>query len=359
MRIFNTLVICAFSLLSVAAQIPSGYYNSTAGLYGDSLKAALHQIISGHTPLTYSQLHTAYPFTDARPDNTVWDMYSDIPGGTAPYTYNFVPADQCGNYSGEGDCYNREHSFPKSWFGGEIMPMYTDIFHVYPTDGYVNGQRGSLPYGETQSPNWTSMNGSKRGNSSVPGYSGTVFEPIDAFKGDFARTYFYMATRYYGEDSNWPGSPMMNGAEPKPWALSMLLLWHQQDGVSQKEIDRNNAAYSYQGNRNPFIDDSYFVDRIWITLAQMRPEIMPITFEMYPNPACERLYIRFAKKTEKNYNLEIRDLWGRLMMHSEVAVGVLETSIGIEQIPSALYFLSITSGDKSNLAVRKIHIYNR
>ncbi|MBE0640777.1 MAG: endonuclease, partial [Bacteroidales bacterium] len=230
---------------NLAAQAPSGYYTGTAGLYGNNLKSALHQIIQGHTPMAYSQLFSCFANTDARSDNTVWDMYSDNPGGIPPYIYYFIASDQCGNYSQEGDCFNREHSFPKSWFGGDIMPMYSDLFHLYPTDGFVNGQRGNLPYGETANPDWTSLNGSKRGPSSVPGYSGNVFEPIDAYKGDLARTYFYMAVRYYSEDASWPGSPMTMGAQPLPWALAMLIQWHQTDTVSQKERDRNNAVYAY------------------------------------------------------------------------------------------------------------------
>ncbi len=127
-------------------------------------------------------------------------MYSDNPGGTVPYTYNLTDADQCGNYGGEGDCYNREHSWPKSW-SDEDAPMYSDLFHLYPTDGYVNGRRSNYPFGDVGSASWTSMNGSKVGSCSYPGYSGTVFEPIYEYKGDFARSYFYMTVRYYNEDN--------------------------------------------------------------------------------------------------------------------------------------------------------------
>src|SRR5690606_39825219 len=90
--------------------------------------------------------------------------------------------DQCGNYSGEGSCYNREHLIPQSVFN-EGSPMKTDGHHVVPTDGYVNGQRSNHPIGKVSSASWTSTNGSKKGTSAVPGYSGTVFEPIDEFKG--------------------------------------------------------------------------------------------------------------------------------------------------------------------------------
>ncbi|MBC8194108.1 MAG: endonuclease [FCB group bacterium] len=243
------------------AQIPNGYYNNASGLTGTPLQQALHDIIDDHTVVSYTSLWTHYQTTDVKPNGKVWDMYSDIPDGTPPYEFTFV-SDQCGNYGAEGDCYNREHSWPKSWFN-DVAPMNTDIFHVVPSDGYVNGQRGNYPYGEVASPTWTSQNGSKKGPNTYPGYSGTVFEPIDAYKGDFARIYFYMSTRYLNEDGNWPGSDMVNGAQLEQWALDMMMEWHMEDPVSPKEINRNDANYGIQNNRNPFVDHPNYVDLIW------------------------------------------------------------------------------------------------
>lgn len=260
--------------LSILAQAPAGYYDAADGLSGTTLQQALHDIIDNHTVRSYSQLWTDMQSTDAKASGKVWDMYSDIPSGTPDYEYTFG-SDQCGNYSGEGSCYNREHSFPKSWFN-DASPMYSDLFHLYPTDGYVNGRRGSYPFGEVSSPTWTSTNGSKVGPCSYSGYSGTVFEPIDEYKGDFARTYFYMATRYYGEDSGWPGSDMVNGSQPVSWALSMLMEWHTNDPVSTKETDRNDAVYAIQGNRNPFIDNPDYVDCIWGSNCGTAPQISNI-----------------------------------------------------------------------------------
>ncbi len=257
----HIFVILTLSISSLWAQIPDGYYNTALGLNGSSLQQTLHDIIDGHTVVSYGSLWTHYQTTDVKQNGKVWDMYSDIPGGTPPYEFTFV-TDQCGNYGGEGDCYNREHSWPKSWFN-DNSPMNTDIFHVVPSDGYVNGQRGNYPYGEVSNPSWTSQNGSKKGPNTYPGYSGTVFEPIDAYKGDFARIYFYMSTRYLNEDSNWPGSPMVNGAQLEPWALEMMMEWHAEDPVSQKELSRNDANYTVQNNRNPFVDHPNYVDLIW------------------------------------------------------------------------------------------------
>jgi len=260
---FKIIIFSAFIITTVlVADIPPGYYDDAEGLDGEPLRLALHNIIDDHIPKSYSSLYGHFQSTDAKSDGTVWDMYSDIPGGTPPYIYNFTSADQCGNYGGEGDCFNREHSWPKSWFN-EGMPMNTDLFHIYPTDGYVNGMRSNHPYGEVASTTWTSQNGSQRGNMNSYNHNGTVFEPIDEYKGDFARTYFYMSTRYYTEDSGWDDNDMVNGSNLNDWAVDMLMDWHLQDSVSQKELDRNDAVYAIQENRNPFIDHPEWVSCVW------------------------------------------------------------------------------------------------
>ena len=260
---FKIIIFSAFIITTVlVADIPPGYYDDAEGLDGEPLRLALHNIIDDHIPKSYSSLYGHFQSTDAKSDGTVWDMYSDIPGGTPPYIYNFTSEDQCGNYGGEGDCFNREHSWPKSWFN-EGMPMNTDLFHIYPTDGYVNGMRSNHPYGEVASTTWTSQNGSQRGNMNSYNHNGTVFEPIDEYKGDFARTYFYMSTRYYTEDSGWDDNDMVNGSNLNDWAVDMLMDWHLQDSVSQKELDRNDAVYAIQENRNPFIDHPEWVSCVW------------------------------------------------------------------------------------------------
>lgn len=258
MKRFLVLLTLQSVLFQLFAQIPSGYYSAADGYCGASLKTALYKVINAHTALSYDALWNAFKTTDKRADGKVWDMYSS--------STNFVfGADQAGQYSKEGDVYNREHSFPKSWFN-DARPMYTDLFHLYPTDGYVNGRRSNYPFGETDSPTYTSNGGfSKLGPSSTPGYNGIVFEPADEYKGDFARTYFYMATCYENQIAKW-SSPMLAGnAYPAytDWAVTMLLRWAEEDPVSQKEIDRNNEVYKLQKNRNPFIDYPGLEEYIW------------------------------------------------------------------------------------------------
>lgn len=256
------LFVLALSLSLASFAQPANYYNSANGLTGNQLKTALHNIIKGHTSISYSQILNAYWSTDNKGNGVVWDMYSDRPGGTPPYTY-YLGQDACGSYSGEGDCFNREHSWCQSWFNDQSTPR-TDLHHIFPTDGFVNGKRGNNPFGEVRSAEWTSINGSKLGSCKTPGYTGTVFEPIDEYKGDFARAIMYMSVRYYGEDSGWSTSGMTNKSEIKSWAIDMLLRWNELDPVSQKEIDRNNAIYNdYQHNRNPFVDHPEYARMIW------------------------------------------------------------------------------------------------
>jgi endonuclease I len=325
------------------SQPPAGYYLSADGKTGVELKQALHDIIKGHTVSTYDELWTHFMTTDSRADGKVWDMYSDIPGGTPPYVYTFG-TDQCGNYQKEGDCYNREHSFPKSWFGGEIVPMYTDLFHLYPTDGWVNNKRGNFPFGVVASATWTSQNGSRLGSNNWPGYSGTVFEPLDAYKGDFARTMFYMAVRYYGEDGSWPGSDMVTGAEPKSWAISMLLHWHNADPVSQKEIARNDSVFVIQDNRNPFIDKPQYAVAIWgdpTSVSETEPTVArPVP---YPVPARERLTVSFPEYFKGEAVVKIISLTGREVMLN-VAPYSETIEIDLGGIPTGTYILTIKFG---------------
>ncbi len=250
-------VLC-FALL-LQAQIPTDYYKNAKGTKGSGLKTALYQKIASHTQLSYSALWQAFKTTDVRSDGKIWDMYSNatnyVPGGSA----------QGANYKKEGDSYNREHSFPKSWFN-DAYPMYTDLFHLYPTDGYVNNRRSNYPFGETDGGTYTSSGDfSKLGKSTLKGYSGTVFEPADEYKGDFARSYFYMATAYEDKIAGWHSDMLAGNSYPAytDWAIEMLLRWAQEDPVSQKEIDRNNAVYKLQGNRNPYIDYPGLEQYVW------------------------------------------------------------------------------------------------
>lgn len=256
--IFTFLLCCAPSLW---ATIPAGYYSTADGKTGDAILIALFNKISTHKNVGYDGLYEVYPTSDITPDGKVWDMYS-----TCTWIHG---QKKCGGYKKVCDCYNREHSIPASWFNN-ATPMYSDAFHVVPTDGYVNNQRGNHPFGECSGGKYLSSQATGRlGTSTFPGYSGTVFEPADEYKGDFARNYFYMLTCYRNKNfSQKGGGPDMftysNGvAGLTSYGLALLLKWHRQDPVSQKEIDRNEAIYAQQENRNPYIDHPGLVEYIW------------------------------------------------------------------------------------------------
>ncbi len=273
MKHITTLFFILFTTTSFS-QIPSNYYDSANGLSGFTLKSQLYNILTnGDTDRGYGALFSGYESTHSdnivesgyENDNTVLLFYTENPNGSDAYEYNHGSR-QCGNYNSEDDCYNREHIVPQSSFGS-ADPMQNDIHHVIPSDGYVNGQRGSLPFGTVGSANWTSQNGSKRGSSSVTGYGSQVFEPIDEFKGDIARAILYFVTRYETTVANYTDFEMFNGTSDQAlenWAIDLLLEWHNTiDPVDDRERARNDAAYNYQGNANPFVDHPEYVNLIW------------------------------------------------------------------------------------------------
>ena len=267
------------STFNGAPGIPAGYYASVGALACSPLKTALFNIIKpsvANPNPTYTGLWSAYYISDdhlndAATKTIVWDMYTDNPSGTeCEFTFGSPYQDKGSSGTVECQRYNREHSFPQSWFGS-AEPMRSDMFIVFPTDKKVNGNRGNFPYGVVTSPTYTSNNGSKLGpNTYLTDYTGTAFEPINTYKGDLARSTFYVATAYEGNVAAWVGNSNANDAlsgNSYPafdnWYLKMLYLWHIQDPVSTKEIDRNNDIYMIQGTRNPYIDHPEYAALVW------------------------------------------------------------------------------------------------
>ena len=237
------------------------YYKTASLSSGQSLLYSLHDIIKNPKVVAYKALWSIYDETDVKVGKNgklvYWDMYSNVEHEVGKYS---------GGNASEGAGMNKEHSIPQSWFG-EASPMVSDAFHVYPTDCYVNNMRSSYPFGEVASPKKTSGNGSKLGTCTFPGYTGTAFEPIDEYKGDFARTYFYFATCYYDKNIRQTSNAQAVFTNSYPYlsnyAVQLFTKWHMEDPVSQKEIDRNEAVYNVQGNRNPFIDHPEWSTIIW------------------------------------------------------------------------------------------------
>lgn len=332
-------------------QIPPGYYDPTYGLNGLGLKITLHNIIKNHNSISYSSLYSVLKYTDNKGNDIVWDIYSDNPFGNPPYTYSFNnTSDQCGQYNEEGDCYNKEHSWPQSWLNSS-SPAYSDLFHIYPTDGYVNSKRGNLPYGEVNSPTWTSDNGSKIGLCVYPGYSSTVFEPIDEYKGDIARSYFYLTVRYYGEDNGWDGSFATEGADMKPWTFNLMYDWHIADPVSQKETDRNDAIYALQHNRNPFIDHPEWIDSIYLPVGIEQRVFTQEDVRVYPNPAEDFIKINCPETISE---VSLFDICGRVVF---VWNGIKDTHVrfALPVLGKGLYALEVKT-TKNNKVMKKLTV---
>ena len=271
-------------------KIPA-YWASLDGKSGSTLLTDLSLATTvGYKSLGYDGLWTAYAKTDVYPSDSVgragevWDTYS-----ACHFTLS-----QHGSYSKECDRYNREHSVPQSWWGKGTSNQGCDIFHVLPTDGYVNNWRGNDPYGEVSSANKTSTNGCKSGPSARAGYSGTVFEPADQYKGDIARGILGAMVKWQGNWTKAQGSSTFTGIYTEighfgltQYAVDLFMKWHREDPISKKEIDRNNGIQETQGNRNPFIDYPYLAEYLWgehvgeaVDMSKLMPSPVKDSFMM-------------------------------------------------------------------------------
>ena len=243
---------------------PDCPYENLDGMTSFALRKALCEDISQHTMLSYNQIRGDKAKVDVRADGKIWDIYSG---------YDFYLSDYCSNIDiVEGECYNREHVLPKSWWGGSTSePMYTDLHHVYSVDAMANDKRSAWIYDEVKSTSWSNNLGSKLGTSA--NWSGeTAFEPVDEYKGDVARVYFYMLTCYMDKDFTQGGKgyryfSYSNGVcDFQSKSLALMLKWHRQDPVSDKEITRNAKVSDLQGNVNPFVEQPALVEYIWGTM---------------------------------------------------------------------------------------------
>ena len=331
--LFLALIIAAVAL---SAQ-PQGYYNGTEGLTGNALKSALHNIIKNDDHVSYNGMWSAFQQTDKRPGtNYVWDIYSDVPDSTPPYQF-VLGNDQCGSYNGEGDCYNREHLWAQSWTNNDGTEK-TDLHQVFPTDGYVNNRRGNYAFGEVRNATWVSRNGGKLGPCSTQGFNGTVFEPIDEYKGDIARALMYVSVRFYQEDSQWDNSDMTTKSVIKDWAMTMLIRWHREDPVSEKEINRNNAVYGKQGNRNPFVDNMDFAEMIWVPgWTSVEENQYTVLVDVWPNPATSTVNI----KGENLNAVYMYNAMGQLVLQIDMQGVDNQSSIDISAFDSGIYFMNV------------------
>ncbi len=251
------LLLAQSSAFAFEYVVPEGYYDNASGKAEGELKTAIHHIIKGGKRLSYGSgdgaTWSGFAKTDRHPDGHVWDMYS----------YNKVPFN--GNSAASG--MNIEHSVAKSWWGGSNNNAYKDLYHLNPSNSNANSARSNYPLGIV---NDGKTVGSLKIGSNCYGteYNGNSFEPLDEYKGDFARAYLYMFTAY--EDLNWTGTaaPSMlvgNQTYPmlRPWAAQMLVEWSRNDPPSEKELKRADEVYKLQNNRNPYIDYPELVEHLW------------------------------------------------------------------------------------------------
>lgn len=267
-RIQIAIAVALLGCAGAYGSYPEGYYNRMDGKKKEALKKAAKECVQNHTRLAYYELPNYWEYTDIYPElvdglRRWWDMYSD-----AVY---LIKGGQTGKQSFSANRMQREHSVPKSWWkrGNDVeyTPAYSDMWNLYPSDAAANQAKLNYPFGETRTT--TFDNGVTKVGAPKAGFGGgcsNVFEPGDEYKGDFARSIFYMATVY--DDLHWVYDYMFaNNSYPSlmPWAINMLLQWSRQDPVSQKEIDRNNSVEQYQGNRNPFVDFPNLAEYIWGT----------------------------------------------------------------------------------------------
>jgi endonuclease I len=239
------------------ADYPEGYYDSLNGKTKGDLKSAACQIVVNHTAISYgTSTWSVFEESDTRMvDGQLcwWDMYSD----------NNVTVS-----SGHPGM-NIEHGVANSWWGGTKNDAYKDLFHLNPSNSDANSRKSNYPLGVVGTQTWT--NGITTVGKPASGYGGgnsMVFEPADQYKGDFARAFFYMFTCYenmsgWKSTTNWMYTVGEQYPMLKPWAYNMLIEWARQDPVDQKEIDRNEAIYKHQHNRNPFIDLPELAEYIW------------------------------------------------------------------------------------------------
>lgn len=360
-----------------SAQAPAGYYDGTTGLTGYALKSKLHEIIAAkNINWHYGDLQEYYKQTDLdvyydynntnNPFNgnyILLDIYSEIPNGADVYEYNSTQLQGAGSITAEGQAWNREHMIPQSTFStGSISnyPMYSDLFYVVPVDGWINQRRSNYPYGVAGSTIYYNFtNGSKIANDATPGlaYTGRVYEPINEFKGDVARALLYFAVRYEGRlngfNHNAGTTPandesQFDGTEERafePAYITMLKQWNILDPVSQREIDRNNAVYSIQKNRNPFIDNPGWVDLIWSETPDTTAPSAPINLSVVQQNA-NFVNLSWTPSADT-------DILGYKIYMNGAAVPIAttkNTSISIDRLtPSTNYNFTVKSYDKGYL----------
>ena len=246
MKRIKLIVLLLFASSFMMAQ-HTGYYNGTQGKSGDELKAALNDIIQGHTTYSYYFSKEIFKLSDADPLNSdnVIQVYTGFSHDNS-------------DYGNSGLQLNREHVWAKSHGNfTDVLPMYSDVHNLKPSASSVNQDKSNLDFDN---------GGTQHDVATGCYYTDDTWEARDEVKGDIARIIFYMSTRYEGEDGELDlevVDEINTYPLPEHGKLSTLLEWNQQDPPDEFERNRNDVIYSFQQNRNPFIDDPNFAELIW------------------------------------------------------------------------------------------------
>lgn len=362
MKQFYTLLLLLVTI-TLSAQIPSGYYDNATGT-GYTLKTQLKQIIDNSndglspeytsTDPGYGGLYVTYELSDIdlyyENNGTLLDMYSENPNGTDAYEYTYGSSQQDDGSGGtsEGQKFNREHIVPQAVFNSG-SPMKNDAHFVVPSDKYVNGKRDNFPFGIVQNATFNFTNGSKRGNNLNSGYSAgytnTVFEPIDEFKGDIARMIFYFVTRYEDGLTSFDAYDMFDRSAGKAFDdtfLNILYTWHLQDPVTTREIDRNNAIFGRQNNRNPYIDHPEYIFNIWQNDLSVDEFETVDAIKMYPNPSNGNTVTIVSRE---NLAVEVYDVLGKKIKMQNITSS--QNKLNISGLSKGLYLVRFTSSKGS------------
>lgn len=325
-----TLIILLYASI-IFAQIPNGYYDEADGLVNDDLKLALHNIIDNHVEYSYNNLRDfILKATDEDPDNSNNVILLYTGRSQAKNTFGGDPND-----------WNREHVWAKSHGGfGNTPPAGTDAHHIRPTDVSVNGARGNLDFDMGGTPLPEAPGCKKDGDS---------FEPRDEVKGDVARMLFYMAVRYDGSNgvadlelvdhvNTYPN--------PEHGKLQKLLDWHLTDPPDEFELNRHEVIYSYQQNRNPFIDHPEYVELIWGDPNAVA-EQETLNVNVYPNPVTSSLNIEYSNSTDLKYSIISVD--GRIVLSGNTKTD--NNTLNLSTLNQGLYLLILKNSN--NIVVKQ------
>ncbi|MCF7561473.1 endonuclease [Sabulilitoribacter multivorans] len=324
---------------TVTSSQPSGYYNSLDGLSGSTLKQALQDIIANPAVVraqTYADIIDILKEADQNPANSnqVWLVY--LEEGRAKLDFQ-TTSDNTGKW-------NREHTFPRSLAG------YNDIDNDNIADGkdiFWTTKADSLRHGNSDGHALRAADGpenSIRSNQHYGQYTGPSGN-AGSFYGDVARSVLYMEIRYNGlQIVN--GFPSIMG---QMGDLTTLLNWHRNDPPDDFEMNRNNVVYTWQFNRNPFIDQPDLVEYIWGNMvgevwnqSLSVKEDNDLKVQIYPNPSHSDVFIKGLKNEAL---IEVFSMDGKKIK----SINNFENNSIKLNLTTGMYFLKIESENKSTI----------